>query len=722
MANLPEAASGSFLGVRRRDLAMPLTLVGILGLMIVPLPPLALDLLLAVNVTISLVILLTAVQVTRPLDFSVFPSLLLITTLFRLSLNVATTRLILLGGADGTQAAGEIIRTFGEFVVGGSYVVGIVVFLILTLINFIVITRGAGRIAEVSARFTLDALPGKQMSIDSDLASGLITQDQARARRLELARETDFYGAMDGSSRFVRGDAIAGLIITGINIVGGLIIGVAQEHLSLADAATTYTVLTIGDGLVSQIPSILISTAAGVIVTRAAASTDLGGQVVLQLLHNRKVMVASAVVVAALAFIPGMPATIFIGLSGGLFWWSRRVRDVSAEAGGEGRREGGGPGAAGAPQEEPPRGSAQGIERDLEVPKLELNVGYGLISLVQSDEGGDFVSRVSVLRANIARDLGFVFPHMPIRDDQGIGANEYRLLIHGVPAASGALVPDRVLAMDPGDVRRPIEGDPTIEPTFGLPALWIRAADKGRAELAGYTVAEPVFVLLTHMRDVIEREASRLMGREELQVLLDALARRHPRIVDELVPAVLSHADILGVLRALLDERVSIRDFNTILETLSEAVRFGKSAPYLVEQVRKRLAPAIVQPLRDRNDTLHVALFDDISVELLRGSTLRNEVDTRLALPTAAARSLLQQLARYRSLSEDMERHPVLQVPADLRYPLARWVVLQEPRVRVIANDELPRDVPVVVVSTFHLDGARVETPPAAAGARRTTS
>jgi flagellar biosynthesis protein FlhA len=718
VAALPEAGPGTFLGVRRRDLAMPLTLVGILGLMIVPLPSLALDFLLAVNVTISLVILLTAVQVTRPLDFSVFPSLLLITTLFRLSLNVATTRLILLGGADGTDAAGEIVRTFGEFVVGGSYVVGIVVFLILTLINFVVITRGAGRIAEVSARFTLDALPGKQMSIDSDLASGLITQDQARARRLELARETDFYGAMDGSSRFVRGDAIAGLIITAINIVGGLIIGVAQMDLSIADAATTYTVLTIGDGLVSQIPSILISTAAGVIVTRAAASTDLGGQVVLQLLNNRKVMVATAIVVTSMAFIPGMPMFIFFGLGGGMLWWSQRVSDLpsSSTQGGDGAAS-----QPGADAPEPARGSMEAIERDLEVPKLELNVGFGLIKLIRTDEGGDFISRVAVLRANIARDLGFVFPHMPIRDDAALGANEYRLLVHGVPVATGSVMPDRILAMDPGDVRRPVEGDPTIEPTFGLPALWIRPADQSRAELAGYTVAEPVFVMLTHLRDAIEREASRLLGRAELQVLLDALARRNPRVVDELVPSVLSHAEILTVLRALLDERVSIRDLNSILEALSEAVRFGKSAPYLIEQVRRRLAPAIIHPLRDRDDTLHVALFDDASIELLRASTLRNEVDTRLALATAPARSLLQQLAQYRSLSEDLARYAVVQVPADVRYPLARWVVLQDPRVRVIANDELPRDVSVVVTQTFRLDGARVEAAAAQPGGRRGT-
>jgi flagellar biosynthesis protein FlhA len=719
VANLPEASPGMFLGVRRRDLAMPLTLVGILGLMIVPLPPLALDLLLAVNVTISLVILLTAVQVTRALDFSVFPSLLLVTTLFRLSLNVATTRLILLGGASGTDAAGGIIQTFGEFVVGGSYVVGIVVFLILTLINFVVITKGAGRIAEVSARFTLDALPGKQMSIDSDLASGLITQDQARARRIELARETDFYGAMDGSSRFVRGDAIAGLIITAINIIGGLIIGVAQENLSIADAATTYTVLTIGDGLVSQIPSILISTAAGVIVTRAAGSTDLGGQVVLQLLSNRRVMVATAIVVAAMAFIPGMPMVIFFTLAGGLLWWSRRVGD--GPVGGAGELASAASGAPGGPGDarEPARGSIEAIERDLEVPKLELNVGYGLISLVQSEEGGDFVTRVSVLRANIARDLGFVFPHMPIRDDAALGANEYRLLVHGVPVASGSVMPDRVMAMDPGDVRRPVEGDATIEPTFGLPALWIRPADKGRAELAGYTIAEPVFVMLTHMRDAIEREASRLLGRAELQVLLDALARRHPRVVDELIPAVLSHAEVLGVLRALLDERISIRDLGSILEALSEAVRFGKSTPYLVEQVRRRLAPAIIHPLRDRDDKLQVALFDDASIELLRGSILRNEVDTRLALATVPARSLLQQLIQYRSLSEDLERHAVVQVPADIRYPLARWVVIQDPRVRVIANDELPRDVPITVVQMFHLDGVRVDATAPQATAKR---
>lgn len=683
-----------------KDLAMPLMLVAVLGLMIVPLPTMALDFLLAVNVTIALMVLLTAIQVSRPLDLSVFPSLLLVTTLFRLALNVSTTRLILLDGANGTEAAGQIIETFGSFVVGGSYLVGIVVFLVLTLINFIVITRGSGRIAEVGARFTLDALPGKQMSIDSDLAAGLITQDEARRRRVEVASETDFYGAMDGASKFVRGDAIAGLVITGINILGGLIIGVAQQDMSLADAAETYTVLTIGDGLVSQIPALLISTAAGVVVTRSTDAADLGGQLVDQLLRNPRVLVASTIVLVALALVPGMPWPMLLGLAAGLFWLSRRSQVRKTDGDG---RPSSGPGAAHAGPA-PPTPSGEGsdgtdIERMLPVEALELEVGYGLVPLVDAREGGEVVGRINRLRQNFARDMGVILPPVHIKDNLELGPGEYRLMIHGVESARGDVMADRVLAMDPGDVRDPVDGITTVEPAFGLPALWIRPADKGRAELAGYTVVEPAAVMITHLSEVLQRDADKLLSREDMQTLLDVAARRSPRVVDEVVPGVLGHAEVLAVLRALLRERVSIRDLPAILEALGEAARFGKTVPFLVDQVRLRLGPAVVQALLGMDGRLHVAMMDAASEDLLRTFVVRNEADVSLAPDLANAQTLLAQLQSGMERLQQLGHHPLLIAPSDLRYPLWRFAARFLPLVHVMAQNELP---PRVEVATDH--------------------
>ncbi|MGM0578362.1 MAG: flagellar biosynthesis protein FlhA [Myxococcota bacterium] len=693
-------------GVGRRDLAMPLGLVGILGLMIVPLPTVALDVLLAFNVTAAVVILLTAIQVERPLDFSVFPSMLLITTLFRLSLNVATTRLILLHGDEGTEAAGEIIETFGQFVVGGSYVVGIVIFLILTLINFVVITRGAGRIAEVSARFTLDALPGKQMSIDSDLAAGLITQDQARARRKELAQETEFYGAMDGASRFVRGDAIAGLIITAINIVGGLVIGIAQLGMAAQEAAETYTVLTIGDGLVSQIPAILISTAAGVVVTRAATALDLGDQMARQLLSNPKVLMAGAIILAALALIPGMPRLTFFAIAAALLWMARRRPfggpGEAPESGGEGG-PGGGP-APGRPSEQSAEEAE--IEQILSVEPLELEVGYSLVPLVNRNEDGSVVRRIDRLRRNFARDLGIVLPPVHIRDNLELSPGEYRLVIHGVEAARGEVMADRLLAMNPGDATGSVEGIETIEPAFGLPALWIRPADRGRAELAGYTVVEPSAVVITQISEVLQANAHKLLGREELQQLLEVAAQRRPRVVEELIPDVLSHAEVLAVLRGLLEERVSIRDLPLILESLAEAARFGKQVPFLVDQVRQSLGPAIVQELTAPDGRLHVAIMDAATEDALRGTVVRNEADVNLAPDLQTAQALLAQLQQATNRLHDLGYPAILLTPADLRYPMRRFAGRFLSQVHILAQTELPPRVEVVTDFTVQLGRA----------------
>ncbi len=685
-------------GIRQRDLILPLGIVSIIGLMIIPLPTLLLDLLLAVNITLAIVVLLTAIQVQKALDFSVFPSLLLITTLFRLALNVSTTRLILLNGANGEAAAGEIVATFGSFVVGGSYVVGIVVFLILTLINFIVITRGSGRIAEVSARFTLDALPGKQMSIDSDLAAGLITQDDARERRKILALETDFYGAMDGASKFVRGDAIAGLVITAINIIGGLVIGVLQLDMSMGEAATTYTVLTIGDGLVSQIPTLLVSTAAGMVVTQAADDTELGARLHLQLLGRPKVLFATALMLALLSLVPGMPTLLLLGISGSLLYMARKRLDEGALSSPDA-------GPTGGKGETTPEGAPKSVESEIEdmlpMEVLELEVGFGLVPLVDSREGGDVIKRINRLRQNFARDMGIILPPVHIRDNLELAPGGYRLLIHGVEVADGAVMVDRMLAMDPGDVRDRIDGINTIEPAFGLPALWIRSSDKSRAELAGYTVVESAAVIITHLSEVLQRESEQLLGREQLQHLLDVVARRNPRIVDELVPSVLTHAELQAVLRALLRERVSIRDLSTILETLSEASRYGKTIPFLVDQVRARLGSGIVQGLLGGDGKLHVAILSPGTEETLRSTMLRTDVDVNLAPDLATAQRLL---AEIQDAVEHLHGHghaAVLLVPTDIRFALFRFVSRFLTQVQVLGQNELPGRVELVTETTI---------------------
>ncbi len=682
---------------------MPLGMVGVLGLMVIPLPTPLLDLLLAFSVTVAVVLLLTSMQIRRPLELSSFPSLLLMTTLLRLALNVSTTRLILLHGDQGTDAAGSIIQTFGDFVVGGSYAVGIVVFLILTLINFIVITKGSGRIAEVSARFTLDALPGKQMSIDSDLAAGLIDQEQARARRREVARETDFYGAMDGASKFVRGDAIAGLVITGINILGGLIIGVAQHGLSVSEAAQTYTVLTIGDGLVSQIPTLLVSTAAGIVVTRSGDESDLGRVLGQQLLTNRKVLAGTLAVLGALMLIPGMPLLAFLALMGGIYALYRRAtRADAAAAAPAGSAAPAGPGGP-SPAAPPPETEEDRLMEALEVRPIELEVGYGLIPLVDPTGGGALIERMAGLRQKIARELGLVIPPIHVRDSLELAPGGYRLNIHGVTMVDGEVMPDRHLAMDPGDVREVVDGIPTVEPAFGLDALWIPAATRPRAELAGYTVVPPEAVIITHVGEILAREAHQLLGREELQDLLDLQAKRTPRIVEELIPTQLTHAELLAVLRGLLREQVSIRDLGTILETLAEAVRYGKATYYLTEQARQRLGPAIVQSNLGADGKLHAAIFDAAAEETLRGVLVRQEGDAALAPGLRLAQALLGELQQAQRELHDHGYAAVVVAPSDLRYPLWRFASRFLPDLRFVGQGELPPTAELVTHRTMTL-------------------
>jgi len=682
----------SFLTLDRNEMMMPMVVVGILALMILPLPPVILDILLAINITVALIMLLTAIQVRDSLEFSVFPALLLVTTLFRLSLNVASTRLILIGGSSGTDAAGEIIKTFGHFIVGGSYVVGIVVFLILTLINFIVITKGSGRIAEVTARFTLDALPGKQMSIDSDLASGLITQDEARSRREKLSKETEFYGAMDGSSKFVRGDAIAGLVITAINIVGGLFIGVAQADMTFADAGAAYTILTIGDALVSQIPALLISTAAGVVITRVADSRGLGAQVTGQLLREPKVLIPGAAILVALALVPNMPLTPFAILIVGLLYMAKKGAEAKEK-----------PDIEELKKPKPELSEEEQLERLLPVETLELEVGYALVKLVDTRENGEVVKRISGLRRNIAKELGIILPPVHVRDNLELKPGEYRLLIHGVEAARGEIMSDRLLAMDPGDATEKVDGIATTEPAYGLPALWIRPSQKTRAEISGYTVVEPSTVIVTHISEILHRDAHSLIGRDELQQLVEVVAKRSPKIVEDLIPNILSHAELMTIIRALLQDGVSVRDMRAILEVLTEAAPVSKATHYLVDRVRVRLGPSIIQNLMAEDSRLHVGFFDAESEDLIRQSLATTDLDIQLALDLSTAQALVRQFQRVLEAQQSQGYAPVVIVPPDLRYAMQKFASRFAEGIIVICQREIPPRTEVVTDVTCSL-------------------
>jgi flagellar biosynthesis protein FlhA len=721
----PARGTGPISGVQ---LTMPLLMAAVIALMILPLPTALLDFLLTVNIGISVLVLLVAIQLQRPLDFSVFPSFLLVTTLFRLGLNLATTRLILLQG--GTEGAGDVVETFGKFVVGGNIVVGVVIFIILTLINFVVITKGSGRIAEVSARFTLDALPGKQMSVDADLSSGLLTQEQARAKRLEFAQEADFYGAMDGASKFVRGDAVAGLFITGINIVGGLIIGMAMQGMAFAEAAETFTILTIGDGLVSQIPALLISTAAGMVVTRSSDSNDLGGQFVSQIFDNPVVLYATGVVLLALILVPGMPILPFLLLAGLAFWRARKLQKgitrpaapapgASAAPGlpGERRQPAALPGPSGGPPAKP--GEEEDITTLLPVHPLEFQVGWALIQVVERD--GNFIRRMTGLRKNMARDLGIILPAVHVRDNLELEPGEYRLHVHGVEVARAVVMPDRVMAMGQGDTRRRIVGVETRDPAFGLPALWINPNQRTEAELAGYSVVDIETLIITHLSEALSGAASRLLGRDELQTLLDVVAKRSPRVVEELLPTVMSHTELLAVLRNLLDERVPVRDLRSILEALADASRYGKATPYLVDQVRQRLGAAIAQRFVEADGKLHVALFDGASEETLRQFIIRNEADAALAPDLHTAQALAAQLQSANQRLQAGGHTPVIVTPPDIRYPLQRFITRLMPQMNVLSQTELPPRLDVTTVLTMTLPprrGAPAPQPARVPGAR----
>ena len=664
-------------------------IVGIVLFMVVPLPPFLLDLFLAGSITIALTVLLVAIQVMRPLDFSAFPTMLLITTLFRLSLNIASTRLILLGGSGGTDAAGKVIEVFGAFVVGGNYVVGIILFAILVLINFVVITKGSGRIAEVAARFTLDAMPGKQMAIDADLNAGLVTEREARERRKAIQQEADFYGAMDGASKFVRGDAIAGLIIIAINIIGGFVIGVVQEDMAIADAARTYTILTVGDGLVSQIPALVISTAAGVVVSRAASEAELGQELSTQLLANKGGLYLVGLLLLGFGLLPGMPLFIFWALAAGVFFLARFVAGPAQDAV---RAKEAAKTAPARPAEE---SEQDRIEALLPVDLVEVEVGYGLVPLVDTARGGDLLERIGGLRRQFATSHGIVIPPVHVRDNLQLPSGRYVIKIKGVDVGQAEVLVDRLLAMNPSGAEGGVSGIAAVEPVFGLPALWIAKRDREMAEAVGYTVVDPSTVVTTHLSEVLRRHAADLLGRDELGHLLDVFKRSHPKVVEDLIPNLLTAGDVLKVLRNLLSEGIAIRDLRTILETLADNAATTKSTELLTELVRAQLAPAITKGLLSEDGQLHVTVLDRTTEDGFREHVAAIDGELQLSVDPATARRLISELEKTGEALTAAGKPAVLLVPPELRRPVVGLLSRFAPDWTVVSHREVALGVEV---------------------------
>ncbi len=666
--------------------------LAVLAILVVPMPPIALDLLLAINVAMSVLMLLVALGLKRAIDFSVFPSILLIVTLFRLSLNVATTRLILLNGGQGPGAAGHVIETFGRFAVGGSLIVGAVIFLILLVVNFAVITKGSGRVSEVAARFTLDALPGKQMAIDSDLAAGIVNDREARARRQTLEQETEFFGAMDGASKFVRGDAVAGLAITGINIVGGLFAGVLRDHLSLAAAAETYTVLTIGDGLITQLPALLVSTAAGILVTRAAGA-DLGSQLFGQLFGKSRVLNYTSTVLALLALIPGLPMIAFGPLAVIGFLLARRAKRLEADPTGEV--------AAAAKASD---GSApERIADLLALDALELEVGYGLLPLIDVEKGGELPGRVTALRRQLASDLGILLPSVHLRDNLRLEATEYRVKLRGQQIGSGVIYPDRLMALEPGGGEPPIDGLTAKEPAFGLPARWILQSDRPQAEAMGLTLVDPASVITTHLSEVIRRTAHELVGRQEVQELLATLSKESPKLVEDTVPAAITLGELARVVRGLLRERLSVRDLRTVLEAVGDAAPRSKDTVFLVEQTRRRLARQITTRVSDSSGVVHALTLDRPTEDALRATLGSSDGEATLAPDVETARKLLASLETNAARMATAGQSAVVLAPPDLRKPLFDFASRFVPDLWVISARELVPGTSIEPAGVVHI-------------------
>ena len=708
-ASLPNINYQRF--ARQGDFMLAGGVVTILLIMLIPLPSIILDFMLCISISLSLVILITAMFMLSPLEFSIFPSLMLVSTLLRLGLNVASTRLILLHGDKGTDAAGSVIQAFGEFVVGGSYIIGAVIFMILFILNKMVITTGTTRIAEVAARFTLDAMPGKQMAIEADLNAGLIDEDQATQARKNIRKEADFYGAMDGAGKFIQGDVNAGFIITMINIIGGVLLGVLQRDMTWTSALQTYSLLTIGDGLVATIPSIITSTGAGIIVSRAAAEAKMGEEFIGQLTYNYRALNLVSGVLVLFALIPGLPTLPFMGIGLTLFLLARMSKQ-NQEADAE---EVGGPkalksgakalpaGAGAGPGNLPAMGGVPGAPGNLDTPEevqsllpldtLELEVGYGLVPLVDESQNGNLLSRIRSLRRQFALDMGVILPSLHLRDNLQLKPGQYSLLIKGNEVASAEILIDHFLAMDPGNAKHSIRGIETREPAFNLPAVWIPEAQKEEAMLAGYTVVDPSTVIATHLTEVFRRHLSDFLGRQETQGLLDNLSKTAPKAVEELVPGILPLGAVQKVLQNLVRENVSIRDLLTIVETLADHGYMVKSAEMLTEYVRERLSRTIVKPYLDSTGTLPIITLDPKAEQTLQESIRQTENGVYLALAPGVAQRLMQQINQAVERAVNTNGQPVVLVSPMSRPHLAQLVMRFLPSVPVLSQAEIPTDI-----------------------------
>jgi flagellar biosynthesis protein FlhA len=683
-------------GVNKGELFVAMGVIITLLVMVVPIPSFLLDLLLSFNITFSLMVLLLSLYTIRPIEFFIFPSLLLVTTLFRLSLNVASTRLILLHGWEGMGAAGRVIHSFGSFVVGGNYVVGGIIFLILVVINFIVIIKGSTRIAEVAARFTLDAMPGKQMSIDADLNAGYIDDMEARKRRAALSREGEFYGAMDGASKFVRGEAMAGILIMAINIIGGLIIGVAQHNMTLGDAAQTFSLLTIGEGLVGQIPALLVSSAAGLIVSKAASEASLGEEYAQQFTMKPQVMSVAAGIILLIGLVPGLPHLPFIALSllfGSLAYVAHNTRKKADAAAAE---------ALKVPAK--PRGP-EPMENLLALDLLELEAGYGLIPLVDEEQDGELLERIRALRRQFAVEMGVIVPPIHIRDNLQLKPGGYVILIKGVEVARGEMMVGYLLALHPGETLRQIEGIPTREPTFNLPALWINASKREEAQHLGYTVVNQASVIATHLSEVIRIHCHELMGRQDVQKLLDRLSQTNPKVVEELTPGLLSLGGIQKVLQNLVQERISIRDLLSVLETLADYAPYTKDPDILTEYVRQRLGRALTKPLETQDNKIMVYSLDPFIEDLIKDSLQKTDYGIFLAMAPETAQEIIKALQEAAEQATAQNVQPIIVCSPGVRRHLRRLVERQVPTLRVLSHHELVTDAKIQslgVVSLSH--------------------
>lgn len=677
-------------GLRSKsDILVAVSVVFVIMIMIVPLNSFFIDIFLSMSISVSLLILFISMYIKKPLDFSVFPSVLLIVTLFRLSLNIASTRLILVHGDEGTQAAGLIIKGFGTFIVGGNYVVGAVVFLILMIINFVVITKGAGRVAEVAARFTLDAMPGKQMSIDADLNAGLIDDATARKRRERVEMEADFYGAMDGSSKFVRGDAIAGIIIIFVNIVGGLVIGVVQKGMQINEALSVYTILTIGEGLVAQIPALLTSTAAGIIVTRAASESNLGSDVVSQVFTQPKALVLASFVILSIGMVPGIPLVPFLILSSITYGASHIMKKAPEEE------------IVSLPEVSPEAKEKAELIQPLEI--LEIEIGYGLIPIVDAEQGGELLDKIRAIRKQIAAELGIVVPPMKLRDNLQLGANEYVALLKGIEMGRGSLFTGSLLAMGPEGKEKPAEGIPTKEPVFNLDAYWIAEKDRDRFVAEGFTVVDHPTVIATHLTEIVRNNAHELLTRQETQKLIDTVSSTHQKVVEEIAQNQLNIGTVQKVLQNLLREQVSIRDLITILEAIADASSSTRDPDVITEYVRQRMARSILKPYLV-DGILNIHILEKTLEERLLNSVQTTDQGSVLALDLAFSQRFIEKIGNEAKKAMLQNYQPVLLVHPILRGRLRKFLDRYIQGITVISHNEIPPQIRIQSVGVIRIN------------------